>query len=240
MVRTLLLTLIVAAKFLPGYAQADRKHIREGNKYFENKQFDDSEISYRKALEEESKSFNALFNLGDALYKQEKFEDAASEFIDLTQTGDDRIKRARSFHNLGNSLLKANKIQESIEAYKNSLRNDPADLETKYNLAYAQDLLKQQEQQQQEKNENQEDKKDQEQQEDQQDNKESQEQQEKNEQQSKPQDQEKQPSPSQQQQISKEDAQRLLEALENDEKKLLEKIKKSQARKKKVKTLKNW
>ncbi len=215
------------------YAQAEKKHIREGNKYFEKNQYDQSEISYRKALEEQSDSYKALFNLADALYKQDKFEDASGEFNELSQTGIDKISRARSFHNLGNSLLKANRIEESIQAYKNALRNYPDDLETKYNLAYAQDLLKQQQQQQQQQQKEQ-DKEDSEQNDQEQEKKEEKQQ---NEQQQQPdQQKEQQPEP----QISKEDAKRLLEALAENEKELQEKLKKAEARKKRVVVRKNW
>ena len=143
------------------------------------------------------------------------------------------MSRARSFHNLGNSLLKANQLGESIHAYKNALRNYPNDLETKYNLACAQDLLKQHQQQQQQQEEQDKENSEESNQE-QQDNKD---QQNKEEQEQEHQQQDQQPQP---QQISKEDAERLLEALAIDEKELHEKLKKAEARKKKVVVRKNW
>jgi len=214
------------------FSQKEKKYIREGNKHFGKEEYENSEVSYRKALEEESNSFNALFNLGDAIYKQEKYEDAAGEFNGVSQMNTDKINRAKTFHNLGNSLLKANRLEESIEAFKNALRNNPDDLETKYNLAYSQDLLKQQQQQQQQdqdqKQKDQNQDQDKEQQQDRQEQK--QEQQDKNKQQQ-------QPKPDQ---ISKEDARRLLEALANDEKNIQEKIKKAKAKQNKVRTTKEW
>lgn len=230
--------LLILAGSMNSYSQSEKKHIREGNKHFEKSEFDNSEISYRKALDEESSSFKALFNLGDALYKQEKFEDAAGEFNTTSQTGNDRIGRASSFHNLGNSYLKANKLEESIQAYKNALRNNPDDLETKYNLAYAQDLLKQQQQQEEDKGEDNSEENEQEQQENK-DQEQNQEDQQKD-QQNTDQEQEEQQQQPQQQQMSKEDAERLLEALAVDEKELQEKLKKAEARKKKVVVKKNW
>lgn len=228
-----IISLLILSGITESYSQTGKKQIREGNKYFEKSEFDNSEISYRKALEEEANSFKALFNLGDALYKQEKFEDAAVEFNTLSQIGNDKMSRARSFHNLGNSLLKANQLEESIHAYKNALRNYPNDLETKYNLACAQDLLKQQQQQQQQQEEQDKENSEESNQE-QQDNKD---QQNKEEQEQEHQQQDQQPQP---QQISKEDAERLLEALAIDEKELQEKLKKAEARKKKVVVRKNW
>jgi len=218
--------LLILSGSRESYSQTEKKYIREGNNHFEKSEFDQSEISYRKALEEQSDSYKALFNLGDALYKQDKFDDAAGEFNTLSQTGIDEISRARSFHNLGNSLLKANRIEESIQAYKNALRNYPDDLETKYNLAYAQDLLKQQQQQKEQDQDNSEnDNREQE------DKEKDQKDQQQNEQQ-----QEQQPEP----QISKEDAKRLLEALAENEKELQEKLKKAEARKNRVVVRKNW
>jgi len=224
--------LLILSGSRESYSQTEKKYIREGNNHFEKSEFDQSEISYRKALEEQSDSYKALFNLGDALYKQDKFEDAAGEFNTLSQTGIDEISRARSFHNLGNSLLKANRIEESIQAYKNALRNYPDDLETKYNLAYAQDLLKQQQQQKEQDQDNSEN--DNREQEDKE--KDQKDQQQNEQQQQQDQQQEQQPEP----QISKEDAKRLLEALAENEKELQEKLKKAEARKNRVVVRKNW
>ncbi len=233
--KSIVFILLILAGNSESYSQTEKKYIREGNNHFEKSKFDQSEISYRKALEEQSESYKALFNLGDALYKQDKFEDAAGEFNTVSQTGIDKISRARSFHNLGNSLLKANRIEESIQAYKNALRNYPDDLETKYNLAYAQDLLKQQQQEQQQQKEQDQDNSENDNRE--QKNKEKdQKDQQQNEQQQQDQQQEQQ----QEHQISKEDAKRLLEALAEDEKELQEKLKKAEARKNRVVVRKNW
>lgn len=227
------------------FAQNERKHVRDGNKKFESENFTESEISYRKAAETQPDYYEARFNLGDALYKQKKFEEAAKTFTEIADQAPNSESKARSYHNLGNSLLQMNKLEESIEAYKQSLRHNPNDLETKYNLAFAQDKLKQQQQQQQQnqdnkqnqdKNQNQQQNKDQQQNQDQ--NKDQQDQQDKqnqNKDQQQNGDQQEQPL-----KISKEDAERLLQALQNDEKEVQEKVKKEKAKAKKVKTTKNW
>ncbi|HQK71968.1 MAG TPA: tetratricopeptide repeat protein, partial [Bacteroidales bacterium] len=157
------LRVFLAALFLQSFVissvsgQGEKRYLRQGNsKYFDGN-YSESEILYRKAIEENRSSAAGNFNLGDALYRQNKFDDASKQFILSADMSADRIKKAESFFNLGNSLLKSNKIEESIEAYKNSLRLNPSSLEAKYNLAYAQDLLKkmQQQQQQQQKEQNQ-------------------------------------------------------------------------------------
>ena len=216
-----------------GLGQSGKKYVREGNRNFEEKKFEESEVSYRKAINKETDLFDANFNLGDALYKQEKFDEAANEFNGLANRFESDKELAKAYHNLGNSFLKSQKIEQSIEAYKNSLRYYPDDQETKYNLSYAKDLLKEQ---QQKKDQDQKQNKDQDKNKEKQDQQEKdQQEQNKNEQQKDKQEQQKQP-----QKISKEDANRLLNALANDEKEIQEKVKKAIAKMQKVKTEKDW
>jgi Ca-activated chloride channel family protein len=99
-----------------------RNFIRKGNREYEKNKYSESEISYRKPLIKIRQSPDAVFNIGDALYKQNKFEEAGKQFIESTNENYDRIKKSEGLYNLGNSLLKANKLQESIDAYKNSLK----------------------------------------------------------------------------------------------------------------------
>jgi Ca-activated chloride channel homolog len=226
--------------FIDLNGQSDKKFIRQGNREYEKNNFSESEISYRKAMDNNKQLPDAGFNVGDALYKQNKFEDAGKQFLENINMNDDKKKKSAALYNLGNSLLKANKVQESIEAYKGSLKLNPENKETKYNLAYAQDLLKQQQEQQKQqqkdkdkKDQNKDDKK-KDQNKDQKDNKDKDQQKDQN----KNQDQQKQQE--QQQGISKEDAQRLLNAIANDEKKVQEKVKLAKAAKEKVRTVKNW
>jgi Ca-activated chloride channel family protein len=191
----------------PVVAQSDKKLIREGNKSYDNKKYSDAEVSYKKSLGKNQKSYEGNFNLGDAYYKQGKYDEAAKQFETLKSQKKDKKTDAAALHNLGNTLLQSQKFQESIEAYKQSLKLNPTDEDTRYNLAYAQAMLKQQQQkqqqqQQQNKDKNKEDKKDQQQQ--------------KQEQQKQEQAQQKQQE--QKKEISKEDAERILQALNNDEK----------------------
>jgi len=229
----LFLSALLIAISAASYSQADRKLIREGNREYGKEKYSESEISYRKALDKNKESADAVFNTGDALYRQKKYEDAGKQFLQNHDMNDDKKKKSASLYNLGNSLLMANKVQESIDAYKGSLKIDPDNLETKYNLAYAQDLLKQQqEQQQQQQQQNNQDKQNQD------NNKEdkNQDQQDKKDQEQQEQEQERQ----QQQGISKEDAERLLNALANDEKNIQEKVKLAKAQKARVRSVKNW
>jgi tetratricopeptide (TPR) repeat protein len=235
---------------LPGFfclsvivnAQADKKYIRKGNKQYEKGSYSESEILYRKANDKNIDSPEATFNIGDALYKQKKYEDAGKQFIQNSSQVSEPEKKASSLYNLGNSLLEANKVQESIEAYKNALKIDPSNKEAKYNLGYAQNLLKQQQQQQQQqKQQQQNNQKNQDKNQQQKNDKDNQN---KNDQQQ-DKDQEKDQQQQQQQQnqqagMSKEDAERLLNALANDEKNVQEKVKREKAAQSRSRTLKNW
>jgi tetratricopeptide (TPR) repeat protein len=226
-------------------AQDDKKFIRKGNREYEKGKYSDSEISYRKAIDNNKQSPNAVFNVGDALYKQNKFEEAGKQFVENANQSNDKIKKSAGLYNLGNSLLKANKFDESVAAYKNSLKLNPDNKEAKYNLAYAQDQLKKQQdqqkqQQQQDKNNKDKDKNKKDQNKDQKDqdkNKDQQKDQDKQDQNKQDQKQQQQPD---KQQISKDDAERLLNSLANDEKNVQEKVKLAKASKAKVRTVKNW
>ena len=228
--------LIISATLI---AQTDKKFIRKGNREYEKDKFSESEISYRKAIDNNKQSPDAVFNVGDALYKQNKFEEAGKQFIENTNQSDDKVKKSAGLYNLGNSLLKANKLEESINAYKSSLKMRPDNKEAKYNLSYAQDLLKlqqekqKQQQQSKDKQDQNKDKKKDDQKKDQQDKN-------KDQQNSKDNNQDQKQQQPQKQEISKDDAQRLLNALANDEKNVQEKVKLAKAAKAPVRTVKNW
>lgn len=253
----LLLILMIFISFaqMSIFAQKDRKYIREGNKAFASGKYQDAELSYRKALDKTKEPVKPSFNIGDALYKQKKFEDAAGQFDKLAEAETNKESVARTYHNLGNSYLQANKLKESIEAYKKALRNNPGDMETKYNLAYAQEKLKEQQKKQQknkdknkdnkdnkDKNKNKKDQnKDQNKDKNKDQNKKDQDKKDQNKQdQNKNKDQQQKQQQPQPNQISKEDAARILQALANQEKDVQKKVKKAKAQKAKVKTTINW
>ncbi len=144
-----------------GFSQHERKFIREGNKNYESENYGNAIVAYQKALKETPESFEAAFNLGDALFREKKYEEAAQQFQNLAAQTDDKTKKAISYHNLGNAWLMQGKLKESIEAYKNALRNNPADDQTRYNLAFAQEQLKKQQEQQQQQQQNEQNEQDQ-------------------------------------------------------------------------------
>ncbi len=229
----LMITLIALS--VNAFGQAEKKLVRQGNKKFEDAKYSDAELSYRRALGDDDGYADAVFNAGDALYKQEKYDDAAKQFQQNFEMSEDKAKKATAMYNRGNALLKANKLEESIEAYKNSLRIDPDNMEAKFNLAYVQDLLREQQQQQQQDQDQQQNQQDQ--QENQQDQQENQQDQQENQQDQDDQDQQNNNDQQDQQQdqqgsqISREDAERILNALANEEKDVQDKVNEEKAKK---------
>lgn len=230
-------------------AQQERKYIREGNDLFDKQDFEKAEVEYRKAADKKADSFEAAFNMADALYKQKKYDEALKQFSALAEKEKDKKRLGEIYHNIGNTLLSMEKTDESIEAYKESLRNNPNSEQTKYNLEFARHQKQQQQQQNQDKNQDKQEQ-NQNQQQNQDKNQQNKDQQQNQDQQNKDgkQDQDKQqqqqgqPQP-QEGKISKEDAERLLEALQNDEKQVQEKVQKQKAQEQKAKRLKidkNW
>lgn len=272
-VKILLVSLFVLGSIVVANAQNERKYIRRGNSAYNKAVIDsatvdstkyvDAENYYRKALEEDPNNWDASYNLANALFRQGKIEEASRQYQSVAQRNiDNKIKRANAYHNLGNCMLMGNNLQGAIEAYKESLRNNPSNLDTKYNLAWAQNKLKEQQDQQNEQNQNQNQNQDQNQDQNQnndqqqnqdqnQDNKQNeqnqnneqkqnQDQQNQDKQDQQNQNQEQQQGEQNEQQMSKEDAMRILEALENDEKDVQDKVQKQKAKPVQRRTQKDW
>jgi len=178
-------------------AQPAQKLVRSGNNAYKNGHFKDAEIDYRKALTKAPNSQKATFNLGNSLYKQQNYEEASAQYLKLAQSESKEAPKANVYYNLGNSLLENKKYKESIDAYKMALRQNPKDEDTRYNLSYAMSKLQQQKKQEQNKKQQQKQQQEQKQQ------------------------QQTQPKPN----MSKQDANRMLNAMNNNEKRTLDKTK---------------
>ena len=133
-------------------AQSERKITRKGNTQYETGNFVEAEINYKKAIEKNANLLEAQFNLGDALAKQERFEEAIASFDLVSATTDDDDLKASALHNKGNVLLQQQDLEGAVESYKEALRANPKDHQTRYNYAYAKKQLEQQQQQEQEQN----------------------------------------------------------------------------------------
>lgn len=245
--KQLIVVIYIVLQGFAVFAQKEKKDIHNGNKLYQQQKYAEAEESYRKSVEKTKASVAGNFNLGDALYKQKKFENAAQKFTEIASTSKDKGVKAQAYHNLGNSLLESKKLEESIEAYKKSLMNNPKDDQTRYNLAYAQEKLKQQQQQDKNNKDKNKDKKDQDkkdQNKDQQDkDKKDQGKKDQDKQDKDKQDQDKKDQQGQQPQpdkLSKEDAERMLEALKNEEKNTQDKLKNKKAKGVKGRIVKDW
>lgn len=197
--------------------KTERDYLRSGNKLYKDSTFVKAEVDYRKALELEPKSTDAMYNLGNALLMQQKAKEAMEQFEAASRVEKDKAKLAQIYHNMGVILQSSKQLPQCIEAYKQALRNNPKDDETRYNLALAQKQLKDQQQQQ---DQNQDQKQDQKKDEQQQ-NKDQQEQDKKDQQQNNQQQQQNE------NQMSKENAEQLLKAAMQDEKNVQDKVKKA-------------
>lgn len=220
--------LIVSALFimygLHGNAQSEKKLIREGNKFYKEGAFEKAEISYQKASDKNPLNDKALFNLGSARFQQNNFTDATNQFSKVAEMSKSADVESKANYNAANSLMSQKKFAESIPLYKKALKLNPNDDDARYNLAYAMQMLKKQQEQEKnkdnEKNKNKDDQKDQEKQDKEKQDKEQQKDQ--NNQQKEQGEQQK--DQKQQQQLSKEDAERMLQALTGEEKKTMEKL----------------
>jgi Ca-activated chloride channel family protein len=220
------------------FAQNKKSFLRSGNELYTDSSYNEAEMQYRKSLEKDQDYFNASFNLADAVYKQERYEESSALFDALKDNAPTETDLAKVYHNLGNSLVKEKKLEEAIDAYKSSLRINPKDKDTRHNLAITNKQKQQQEKEQENKDENTENKdeeeqgKDGENKEEEKENKEQEQSQE-----SKEQEEEKK---EKKEEMSKETAEKMLEAIQQQEKELQEELQKKKVKGKRVKVLKDW
>ncbi len=116
-------------------AQSDRQFIRSGNKLFREQNYAKAEADYRKAVAQNTKNPQALYNLGCALMMQQKDSAAIEQYEHAGKLETSKSRKAKVYHNIGVICQKHQMYGEAIEAYKESLRNNPDDHETRYNLA---------------------------------------------------------------------------------------------------------
>lgn len=242
--------------------KAAQNFLSEAQQSLQKEEFPSAEADYRKAISLNPKSETAKYNLGTAYYGKEKNAEAMLRFQQAATTATEKTEKHKAFHNLGNTYMNEKKYTEAVEAYKNALRNNPNDDETRYNLALAKDMLeknppppedkddKDKKDQDKKDQQDQQDKKDQGDEGDQKDEKDKGDQKEdkkegdkdqgkpdkpKDEEGDKPQQQ--QPVPGQ---LSPQQVKSLLEAMNNEEKKTQDKINAEKQKGTKVKTEKDW
>lgn len=193
--KTLINCIIVLLSIPALHAQESNKLINKGNEAYKQQQYDKATEAYKVVLEKDPNNVIASFNMGNALFKGKKFEEAAKVFDEAAKKTEDKQLQAQLYYNKGVALTQQKKLEQSIESYKQSLRINPVDTLARENLQRALNEKKQQEQQQ---NQNQNQQKEQ------------------KENQSKP----------KQNKLNQQQVQQLLKALEEQEKKLQDKVNK--------------
>jgi len=121
-----------------------RKDVREGNELYNQLKFEEAEIAYKKALDKNPNYAKASYNLANTIYQKNKNKEAVFQYDLAEKIAPDKMSKAETFHNMGNAFMKEKQYDKAVEAYKNSMRNNSKDDETRYNLAMAQKLLKNQ------------------------------------------------------------------------------------------------
>lgn len=189
---TALIIFLLFAEAEYTFAQKNNTLISKGNEYYRQQEYDKARAAYEEALAKDPGNATASFNMGNALFREKKFEEAAKTFEEAAQKTKDKSLQSQLYYNKGVALTQQKQLEQSIEAYKQSLRLNPADSLARDNLQRALNEKKQQEQQQQ--------------------------------QQQKKQDKKDQPPSPRQNKLNKQQVQQLLKALEEQEKKLQEKM----------------
>lgn len=222
--------------------------------------FVEGEALYRKSIAMQPANPAGKYNLGNAYYKKDKNKEAMRRFVQAAEVATTKPEKHKAFHNLGNTLMNDKMYKEAVEAYKNALRNDPTDDETRYNYALAKEMLEKEQQNNgggdnnDDKDEKEKDKEDKEGEEGEQkddenkENKEDQQQdpkdkgddQEKNGDPKKPEDQKQEQQKPQPGQLSEQQIQSLLEAMNNEEQKVQQKMNLKKQKGAKVKSNKDW
>lgn len=228
--RLLLQALLLILAPICAHAQTNRL-LQEGNKLYDQHKYDAATSAYMKALQKDPNNTAGLFNLGNALYQKQQFDSSRKIMAATAIAIKDKNGKAAANYNIGNTYMAQKKWEDAVNAYKQTLRNNPQDADAKYNLSYAEQMLKKQnnggggkndkkdkkDQKQDKKDQNKDDKnkdKDKQDQNKDQQNKDKQDQ---------DKDQQQQQSPSK---LSKEQADNMLNALQQQEKKLQDKMKK--------------
>ncbi len=226
MMRNILILMLLAVASA-SFAQNDRDYIRRGNRLYRAKKFNKAEVEYRKAVAANSENPQAVYNLGCAMMMIQKDSVAVTYFERASQLEQNKLRRAKSNHNIGVILQNHKMYDKAIEAYKNALRDNPNDNETRYNLALCKKLLKKQPKDKDRKKDNKnKDKK--------------QNKQDKDRNNDKKDDNNKQKEQPRKEHMSKDNAEQLLNAAMQDEKQTQQRLQKAMQRPRRNRSQKNW
>ena len=150
----LLALLLCCATAAFGQKYPERRHVRKGNSLYEEQRMEEAQKEYRTALQEDAKSVEGKFNLGDSQFAMGDFESAENTFKELLAGGFELSdeQRAKTHYNIGNAQFQQQKLEDALESYKSSLRLNPSDMEAKFNYAYTKAMMENQQNQDQQQN----------------------------------------------------------------------------------------
>ena len=155
-------TLLVLFLFVIGSIKAQdgevTNQIFEGNTLLDTQEFDEAEMAFRKALSKSPERTEALYNLGNTHFNEQDYDEAKQRYFQTQKFADNNSSKHHAFHNMGNVFMKQKDYAKAVETYKNALRNNPQDEETRYNYAVAKELLEKEQQQQDNQDQNQDNK----------------------------------------------------------------------------------
>ena len=219
---TLLISLSVAAQ------KEVRKNVRKGNKAYKEQKYSDAFKFYDNAVKQNPQDKEGNYNLGNTYYRQKEWDKSAQQYQQyLSSETEDPLKMSAAWHNIGNSLLQKKDLEKSMEAYKMALRLNPEDDETRYNLTVVQKMIQDQQDQQDQSGGGENQQQQQDQQQDQQQQNQNKDQQKKPEEQNQP------------EQMSRDNARQMLQAIEQDERETQDKVNRMKAEMQKEKAQNN-
>ena len=244
--------------------QKANNYVYEGNELIDSEDYISAEMEYRKAISEQPTNIAGSYNLGNSYYEKGQYDEALFRHNQAAENATSKEEKHKAYHNIGNILMKNKMCKEAVEAFKSALRNDPTDDETRYNFAIAKECAEQQQQDENDKQEKEEEKEGEDEEKDKGENEEKEDDQDKKDEgdedkkegddqkddQGKPKDekdgkegenkdQEGKPQPKQGQ-LSPQQIKNLLEAMNNQEQKVQQKINAEKQKGAKVKTEKDW
>ncbi|MEY4927344.1 MAG: hypothetical protein RI894_1780 [Bacteroidota bacterium] len=147
--KLLIFFLVITALPNNAFAQTPHKHLRKGNTAYDDGNFTAAEESYRKALEQGDKTVKSPYNLGNAIYQQKRYDEALKHYENALTLTNSPAQKAKIHYNMGNTYMAQKEYKKGIEAYKNALRLLPNDPNVQHNLSVASRLKRQQEKEQQ-------------------------------------------------------------------------------------------
>lgn len=162
MSKYIFILLFIAFGNFYSFSQENYSNIKKGINFLEKKNYSEAEAKFRKVIENNDTVMQAYFNLGNAIYEQQRFEEARESYEKALVLSKTKLEKSEVSYNIGNTFMAEKKWEDAIKSYKSSLRNNSKDMDAKYNLAYAQKFLEKEQQQQQQDQDQDQDKKDQE------------------------------------------------------------------------------